>query len=314
VDQGGNPQSYVISPGTIYAKYTVSYPLATAYAVAATLKFYRIGDPSGIPVQTSTFTINKPAGVGTGLEPIAVNLAPGFYRVDATYLMQNNCGTYENLSLNTSILSLAPGTEPCMVWPGDVNNDGLVNFGDRNALASYISDANLRASWLNGPARYRPDASTNPLTYYTWIGQAGVPWATQPGCYMDADGNGVVNNMDALPIKLNWLKSHANAKGGSSARRDGLSFDLGQNYPNPFNPTTSVRYSIPEDGHVTLLVTDHLGRVLATLVDADVQAGTHSATFDAASLPSGSYIATVAMTGRESGLSFSKSIRMSLIK
>jgi hypothetical protein len=146
------------------------------------------------------------------------------------------------------------------------------------------------------------------------VAQPAVPWSEQPGCYMDADGNGVVNNLDAMPIKLNWLKKHTNAKGGSPVGSPSLTFDLGQNYPNPFNPSTSIRYSIPEAGHVTLVVTDHLGRAIATLVEADVQSGTHDVTFDASSLSSGSYFATVSMSGRESGLSFSKSIRMTLLK
>jgi hypothetical protein len=314
VDQSGNPQPFVVSPGTVYAKWMVNYPLATAYSILATLKFYKAGDPSGIPVYTTTFNIDKPAGIGTGLVPVVLSLVPGFYRIDATYRMQNNCGTYEDYALSTSILSLAPGTEPCMVWPGDVNNDGIVNFGDRTALSTYIANANLRPSWLSGPARYRSDAATNPLTYYKWEAQPAVPWSTVSGCYMDADGNGTVNNMDALPIKVNWMRPHANPKSAPAVLSHELTYDLSQNFPNPFNPTTSISYSIPEAGRVTLVVTDHLGRTVATLLDADVQAGVYTVPFDGSQLASGSYFATVRMTGSESGLAFSKSVRMSLMK
>jgi hypothetical protein len=65
---------------------------------------------------------------------------------------------------------------------------------------------------------------------------------------------------------------------------------------------------------VTLKVNDMLGREVASLVSGTVEAGVHQAVFEAASLPSGSYIATVSMTGLESGLSFSKTIRMALNK
>lgn len=313
VDANGDAQPYVISPGVIYAKYTVSYPLGTPYTIAATMKFYRVGDASGVPVFVTTFNIDKPAGIATGMVPVSISVAPGFYRVDVTYRMQNNCGTYEDYPFSASLLSLAPGTEPCMVWPGDVNNDGIVNFGDRKALMSYISEANLRPTWLSGPARYRSDALTNPLTYFTWVAQPGVPWNTASGCFMDADGNGTVNNFDILPIKTNWMKQHNNAK-AMELTSSALTFDMSQNYPNPFNPTTSVQYSLPESGSVTLVVTDHLGRTIATLVNGFVQAGTRSATFDASSLPSGSYFATISIMGQESGLTFSKSIRMTLLK
>lgn len=67
------------------------------------------------------------------------------------------------------------------------------------------------------------------------------------------------------------------------------SFELSQNYPNPFNPSTVIRYQLPVDGNVTLRVYDVLGREVETVVDEKQDAGTHAATFNAASLPSGMY-------------------------
>ena len=93
-----------------------------------------------------------------------------------------------------------------------------------------------------------------------------------------------------------------------------VSFDMDQNFPNPFNPTTSIRYAVPEQSHVRLIVTDMLGRAVATLVDGDVESGVHSVEFDAGQLPSGNYIATVMMTGIESGLTFNKTVKMALNK
>ncbi|MEW6507707.1 MAG: T9SS type A sorting domain-containing protein [Bacteroidota bacterium] len=69
------------------------------------------------------------------------------------------------------------------------------------------------------------------------------------------------------------------------------SFALEQNYPNPFNPTTTIRFSLPQSGHVTLKVYDILGREVAILVDEYKRPGRYSSTFYTlrSTLPSGVY-------------------------
>jgi hypothetical protein len=67
-------------------------------------------------------------------------------------------------------------------------------------------------------------------------------------------------------------------------------FALTQNYPNPFNPSTTIGFSVPASGRVTLRVYDLLGREVSTLVDGQLAPGSYEATFDAAGLPSGMYV------------------------
>jgi hypothetical protein len=70
-------------------------------------------------------------------------------------------------------------------------------------------------------------------------------------------------------------------------------FELAQNYPNPFNPTTSISYSIPNDGNVTLSIYDVIGNEVAVLVNGNKSAGTYSQNFDASNLTSGIYFYTI---------------------
>jgi hypothetical protein len=66
-------------------------------------------------------------------------------------------------------------------------------------------------------------------------------------------------------------------------------FTLSAAYPNPFNPATQIAFTLPASGTVRLAVYDATGREVARLADGYVQAGEHTATFDAAGLPSGVY-------------------------
>jgi hypothetical protein len=77
------------------------------------------------------------------------------------------------------------------------------------------------------------------------------------------------------------------------------SFTLLGNYPNPFNPSTTIRFAIPESGHVRLAVYDMLGREMKVLVNGTLEAGTHAATFDAGNLVSGIYLYRVAAQGQQ---------------
>lgn len=52
-------------------------------------------------------------------------------------------------------------------------------------------------------------------------------------------------------------------------------FNLYPNYPNPFNPVTSIRFDIPKQSHVHIVVHDVLGRAVETLVDSPLQAGSY---------------------------------------
>ncbi len=78
----------------------------------------------------------------------------------------------------------------------------------------------------------------------------------------------------------------------SSVREENLtatSFALLQNYPNPFTFATTVEYSIPENSFVTLTVFDGLGREVKQLVRENEAAGVYTTSFDATSLPVGTY-------------------------
>ena len=298
-------------PGTMPVTYSVGRTMGL-FDATVTLNLYQ---PNGTFVKNETFQVPISADMKNGVYQYTVSgVAAGFYRLEAVFTGYDECGNYADHYVNRAVMVLDPGSIPCEVWPGDVNNDGIVNYGDRASLNTYIHDANLSTIWLNGPARFRADLDVNPLGHYAWEVQPSVPWGTPEGCFMDADGNGLVNNFDYIAVKMNWMRTHGLAPKAGTGTPAASGFSMDQNYPNPFNPSTTIRFTLPERSTVRLVVSDMLGKEVATLISGDLEAGAHSAEFDASKLSSGSYIARAVMTGVETGTSFTQTMKMTLGK
>lgn len=67
-------------------------------------------------------------------------------------------------------------------------------------------------------------------------------------------------------------------------------YSLSQNYPNPFNPSTVISFSLQKDSRVNLSVYNILGQLVTTLVNDNLDAGSHQIQFNAANLASGVYL------------------------
>ncbi len=69
-----------------------------------------------------------------------------------------------------------------------------------------------------------------------------------------------------------------------------VAYNLSQNYPNPFNPTTTIEFSIPNSGFVTLKIYNVLGEEITTLVSEKLSFGSYAYNWDARNLASGIYL------------------------
>lgn len=80
------------------------------------------------------------------------------------------------------------------------------------------------------------------------------------------------------------------------------------NYPNPFNPSTTIKYTIPEKGFVTLEVYNIIGQSVGTLENKLKEAGTYEVVFDAGDLSAGLYFCRISVNN------FTAVKRMALVK
>jgi hypothetical protein len=77
-----------------------------------------------------------------------------------------------------------------------------------------------------------------------------------------------------------------------------IRFELCQNYPNPFNPNTTIRYSIPKSGMVSVRVYNLQGQKVKTIIHEFQQAGNYSYDFKAEGLSSGIYYYQLKVDGK----------------
>ncbi len=87
------------------------------------------------------------------------------------------------------------------VWPGDTNNDGVVDQSDVLPIGFYWGS--------KGPVR--PNASIN------WLGQLSAPWVPLAATRANANGDTIVNQSEISAIGLNWGKVHSSLSSPANA-------------------------------------------------------------------------------------------------
>jgi hypothetical protein len=137
----------------------------------------------------------------------------------------------------------------------------------------------------------------------------GVPWSIIASDF-DLDGRtdiAITSTTDSLYVLYNL-------GGGTVGIQDEdieeipTSYSLAQNFPNPFNPATTIQFSLPQAGAVTLKIYNLLGEEVKTLLEEYRDGGKHSVQFKANSLASGIYFYRI-----QSG-SFAETKKMILLR
>jgi len=182
---------------------------------------------------------------------------------------------------NPANWELMPGTESNMILMADV----LVNDQncDRNCSIGLFDE--------NGVCHSIGSQQRN-IWYFTVLGHADETLSFR--MYDEAtdktysaseeityDANSILGD-PKNPFTVNFTIENENPS-ATKIRR------LAQNYPNPFNPTTSISYSLPQDGKVLLQIFNVRGQLVTTLVDQNQAAGDHRINWDAAEQSSGIY-------------------------
>jgi|GEM_PF-6450962 len=191
------------------------------------------------------------------------------------------------------------------VWPGDLDNNGIVEAADILPLAEFWHESGLLRDNVD----------------YGWYAHETFSWSGfSDAVYADANGDGLINISDFPAICLNWGLTHDgivyldidHGNYDIEAYRDvlmllynqvknsdsgpqleirlflenllGLSlpeeFAVNQNYPNPFNLSTIISYRLPYRSEITLSVYNIAGQLVKELEYGIQEAGVHKAVWD----------------------------------
>ncbi|MDI6781579.1 MAG: FlgD immunoglobulin-like domain containing protein, partial [bacterium] len=267
---------------------TAGNPGVTGYGSLVRVKFISSGTATDITFETSDVGHLITAYNSSG-EPITIG------------------GSYNSVDI------VEP--EPVMgVWPGDANNNGVVDGNDIFPVAMYFGMESFM----------RPGASL------VWIGQPmSDPWIPVEATYADTNGDGRITAADVLAIGVNFGATHTVSSGGSPApalaakadyakyldafrqmykmlesngidihgapelkqalsaaiqtgveqQEEAKSPDdnvLHQSYPNPFNPECWIPYELSEQAHVVIRIYNISGQLIKTLDEGVKDAGAYT--------------------------------------
>jgi len=165
----------------------------------------------------------------------------------------------------TSFTSTVSAAGVTLMWTtaSEINNHGfdVERSYDGNIFSSigFVNGHGTSAEIHNYAFTDKPDNNTSGTFYYR---------------LKQVDMNGQSTYSQVLTVKFD-VPTH---------------YSLAQNFPNPFNPSTTIKYTVPQNGPVTIKLYDITGREVATLVNEVKTVGSYDLKFNASGLASGVYI------------------------
>ncbi len=254
---------------------------------------------------------------------ISASVTGGIIVNSATF----NSGTSVTLDVNTS--GVLPGTYSVTITNPDgqsltganiltVDNSLPVTMQSFNA--SVYAQNNVSLSWattmeLNNSG-FEVERSVKNSNVWTDLGFV-------PGHGNSSSMNHYVYNDEKLSLgKYDYRLKQIDYNGNFElfALNNGVNigtpdaFSVSQSYPNPSNPRARIDYQIPFSGFVSIKVYNLAGQEVTTLVNESKDAGYYTADFDGTNLASGIYIYRITAKDASSSQSFTKTMKMVLVK
>ena len=295
---------------------------------------------------TATFSAKTDFNTGGGPISVAIgdmngdgkpDIVSGNYSSNSVSVLLNTTTTGASTASFSDKTDFTTGANPRGIAIADLNGDGKLDIVSANYLSAPPSMSVLfnttssvpvelttfTAALNNGSVELNWKTATETNNYgfeiqksqtqnhnWTKIGFVkGAGNSTSPLAYYFVDNTvpygSYAYRLKQIDITGEYKYSSVVEVNVGQAPND---FSLSQNYPNPFNPSTVIKYSIPQNGFVSIKVFNLIGLEVATLVNQEQKSGIYMVNFDASKLASGVYMYRIQAGG------FSLSKKMTILK
>ncbi len=225
---------------------------------------------------------------------------------------------------NSSVLSSEPvhfgNSELFTLSSNDMNSHDFRTFQVTQALHTPVELASFTVSSFPGmiQVNWVTESETNNLGFHLYRSLSPAGEKVQ---ITDKMIEGAMNsqsrheytftdrNIDDQVVYYYWLADIAldgqvtfNGPRTAVAVAKPTEYLLAQNYPNPFNPSTSISYTLKDNGQVKLAVFNIRGQLIRSLVDQSQMAGQYSIEWDGRDangsvVPTGTYFYSLEING-----------------
>ena len=169
----------------------------------------------------------------------------------------------------TSFTARAGDAQVTLAWvtAAEVNNLGFILERCEQTDSSYVEIA----SYLNCPELAGQGNSSHEKKYL-YIDETVFNGHTYLYRLSDVDVDGIRTPHPPVSAQPNAVRIEQKDRKHSNLPDE---YRLLQNYPNPFNPATRIRFQIPRDDLISLIVYNLTGQAVATVFHGELSAGTY---------------------------------------
>lgn len=123
------------------------------------------------------------------------------------------------------------------------------------------------------------------------------------------DKYGIGVGFEGAVVKFNYASVNVNSNSTLVHK-----YNLYQNYPNPFNPFTNIEYSVSDISEIEIKIFNILGEEISTLFKGYKTAGKYRTRFYGTNLPSGIYFYRLITKDIKTGITYTETKKMILLK